>query len=134
MTAVKFVLKAQLEKKPYASLDDDIKQNLLNSDYLKIYEYIENCYNSGQRPIISALYTYFDVENNKDLSDLISFEILDADDNEIYYKDCVKNFVDIGLRQRQSDIIRRVRDTKDIDERKKLTKELNDITLKLKRL
>jgi len=131
--AVKFVLKALLEKKPYAGLDEDIKQNLLNSDYLKIYEYIENCYNSGQRPIISALYTYFDVENNKDLSDLISFEILETDDNETYYKDCVKNFVDIGLKQRQVDIIRRVRDTKDMDERKKLTKELNDITLKLKR-
>ncbi len=131
--AVKFVLKALLEKKPYAELDDDIKQNLLNSDYLKIYEYIENCYNNGQRPIISALYTYFDVENNKDLSDLISFEILETDDNEVYYKDCVKNFVDIGLKQRQLDITRCVRDTKDMEERKKLIKELNDITLKLKR-
>lgn len=131
--AVKFVLKALLEKKPYAELDDDIKQNLLNSDYLKIYEYVENCYHNGQRPIISALYTYFDVENNKDLSDLISFEILETDDNEVYYKDCVKNFVDIGLKQRQLDITRRVRDTKDMEERKKLIKELNDITLKLKR-
>lgn len=131
--AVKFVLKALLEKKPYASLDEDIKLNLLNSDYVKIYEYIENCYNAGQRPIISALYTYFDVENNKDLSDLISFEILETDDNEIYYRDCVKSFVDIGLKQRQIDIIRRVRDTKDMEERKKLTKELNEITLKLKK-
>lgn len=131
--AVKFVLKALLEKKPYAELDDDIKQNLLNSDYLKIYEYVENCYHNGQRPIISALYTYFDVENNKDLSDLISFEILETDDNEVYYKDCVKNFVDIGLKQRQLGITRRVRDTKDMEERKKLIKELNDITLKLKR-
>ena len=131
--AVKFVLKALLEKKPYAELDDDIKQNLLNSDYLKIYEYIEKCYSEGQRPIISSLYTHFDVENNKDLSDLIAFEILETDDNEIYYKDCVKNFVDIGLRQRQADIIKKVREVGDMEERKKLTKELNDITLKLKR-
>ena len=131
--AVKFVLKALLEKKPYAELDDDIKQNLLNSDYLKIYEYIEKCYSEGQRPIISSLYTHFDVENNKDLSDLIAFEILETDDNEIYYKDCVKNFVDIGLRQRQADIIKKVREVGDMEERKKLKKELNDITLKLKR-
>ena len=131
--AVKFVLKALLEKKPYAALDTDIKQNLLNSDYVKIYEYIENCYNSGQRPIISSLYTYFDIENNKDLSDLISFEILESDDNEIYYKDCVRTFVEIGLKQRQLDIIRKVRETSDMEERRKLTKELNDITLKLKR-
>ena len=131
--AVKFVLKALLEKKPYASLDEDIKLNLLNSDYVRIYEYIENCYNNGQRPIISALYTYFDIENNKDLSDLISFEILETDDNEIYYRDCVRNFVDVGLKQRQVEIIRKVRETKDIEERKKLTKELNEITLKLKR-
>ena len=131
--AVKFVLKALLEKKPYAALDVDIKQNLLNSDYVKIYEYIENCYNSGQRPIISSLYTYFDIENNKDLSDLISFEILESDDNEIYYKDCVRTFVEIGLKQRQLDIIKKVRETSDMEERRKLTKELNDITLKLKR-
>ena len=131
--AVKFVLKALLEKKPYAELDGDIKQNLLNSDYLKIYEYIENCYSAGQRPLISALYTYFDIENNKDLSDLISFEILETDDNEKYYKDCVRNFVFIGLKQRQSDIIQKVRETKDQDERRRLTKELNEITLKLKR-
>jgi len=131
--AVKFVLKALLEKKPYAELDDDIKQNLLNSDYLKIYEYIENCYKAGQRPIISSLYTHFDVENNKDLSDLISFEILATDDNEIYYKDCVKNFVDIGLRQRQTEIIKKMREVGDMDERRRLTKELNDITLKLKK-
>lgn len=131
--AVKFVMKALLEKKPYAELDDDIKENLLNSDYVKIYEYIEGCYAKGERPIISSLYTYFDVENNKDLSDLISFEILSSDDNEIYYKDCVKTFVDIGLKQRQLDIIKKVRETSNMEERKKLTKELNDITIKLKR-
>ena len=67
------------------------------------------------------------------MSDLISFEILETDDNEKYYKDCVRNFVYIGLKQRQLDIIQKVRDTKDAEERRKLTKELNDITLKLKR-
>jgi len=131
--AVKFVLKALLEKKPYAELIDDIKQNLLNSDYLKIYEYIEGCYSDGNRPIISSLYTHFDIENNKDLSDLISFEILETDDNEIYYRDCVRTFVDIGLKQRQADIIKQMRLCETIEDRKRLTKELNDITLKLKR-
>ena len=60
-------------------------------------------------------------------------EILESDDNEVYYKDCVRTFVEIGLKQRQLDIIKKVRETSDMEERRKLTKELNDITLKLKR-
>ena len=131
--AVKFVLKALLEKKEYATLDENIKDNLLNSDYLKVYEYIENCYKEGKKPIISAMYTNFDVENNSDLSDLIAFEILDSDDNERYYLDCVKTFVSIGLKQRQQDLINKLRSTNDMEERKQLTKQLNEITLRLKK-
>ena len=131
--AVKFVLKALLEKKVYAKLDENIKENLLNNDYLKVYEYIENCVKENKKPIISAIYTNFDVENNSDLSDLISFEILESDDNERYYHDCVKTFVNIGLKQRQIDIIGKLRATNDMEERKNLTKQLNEITLKLKK-
>ncbi len=131
--AVKFVLKALLEKKEYAKLDENIKENLLNNDYLKVYEYIENCVKENKKPIISAIYTNFDVENNSDLSDLISFEILESDDNERYYHDCVKTFVNIGLKQRQIDIIGKLRATNDMEERKNLTKQLNEITLKLKK-
>jgi len=131
--AVKFVLKALLEKKEYATLDDSIKDNLLNSDYLKVYEYIEDCYKNNKKPIISAMYTNFDVENNSDLSDLIAFDILPSDDNGTYYQDCVRTFVSIGLKQRQQEIINKLRATTDMDERKLLTKQLNEITLKLKR-
>lgn len=131
--AVKFVLKALLEKKSYAVLDESIKDNLLNSDYLKVYEYIENCYKNDKKPIISAIYTNFDVENSRDLSDLIAFEILESDDNEKYYNDCVKTFVSIGLKQRQQEVINKLRSTGDMEERKQLTKQLNEITLKLKK-
>lgn len=131
--AVKFVLKALLEKKTYAVLDENIKDNLLNSDYLKVYEYIENCYKNDKKPIISAIYTNFDVENSRDLSDLITFEILESDDNEKYYNDCVKTFVSIGLKQRQQEVINKLRSTGDMEERKQLTKQLNEITLKLKK-
>lgn len=131
--AVKFVLKALLEKKSYAVLDESIKDNLLNSDYLKVYEYIENCYKNDKKPIISAIYTNFDVENSRDLSDLIAFEILESDDNEKYYNDCVKTFVSIGLKQHQQEVINKLRSTGDMEERKQLTKQLNEITLKLKK-
>lgn len=131
--AVKFVLRALLEKKPYAKLDENIKENLLNADYIKIYEYIENCYDNNKRPIISAIYTNFDVENNSDINDLIAFDILPSDDNETYYNDCVRTFVNIGLKQRQQEIIAKLRASVDMEERRQLTKQLNEITLKLKR-
>ena len=131
--AVKFVISALIHKKEYATLNSGIKENLLNSDYVKIYEYIENEHNNSRKPIVSKLFDMFDVEGSKDIYDIVNFVFTAGDDNEKYYKDCVRNFVFIGLKQRQTEIIQKVRDTKDLDERRKLTKELNDITLKLKR-
>ncbi len=132
--AVKFVLNALLTKKEYAYLTEDIKDNLLNGDYIKIYEYIEECVNGGTKPIIGTLFSMFDVENTPDVSGVINYEILEQNDNKQYYADCVKILQKSGLEMRQQDLLTKIRQTDDKQEKQTLMMELNKVATKLKQV
>ena len=128
---VKFVLNALLNKKPYAKLSQDIKDNILNSDYKKIYEYVEENTNNGQEFKIGTLFTMFDVENNPDINGLISFEIKNEQDNEKQYDDCVKTLIKTGLAMRQSMLTEKLKETTDENEKREIKMQMLSIINKL---
>ncbi len=128
--AVKFVLSALLHKKEYASLNDDIKDNLLDNDIIKLYNYIENCKTNGKMPIVSHVFDLFNVENNPLINDIVNFNFTEINDTKEYYEDCVNLLIKSGLEMKQKDLALKISLTSDIDERKKLSLELSNIILK----
>lgn len=128
--AVKFVLSALLHKKEYASLNDDIKDNLLDNDIIKLYNYIENCKTNGKMPIVSHVFDLFNVENNPLINDIVNFNFTEINDTKEYYDDCVNLLIKSGLEMKQKDLALKISLTSDIDERKKLSLELSNIILK----
>lgn len=132
--AVKFVIAALLYKKPYATLNINIKENLKNSDYLKIYEYIEEQSNNGNIPKISSIFDMFNVEDNSDVYDVVNFEFIKAEDNEKYFQDCAKTLISYGLMSKQDELSRKLKEAIDNDERLKIAKEIQDLIMKRKGL
>ncbi len=132
--AVKFVISALLYKRPYAILDDSIRDNIKNSDYVKIYDYIKAQYDSNNVPKVSSLFDMFDVEENSDVYDIANYEFNPLEDNEKYYSDCTNTLISYGLLIRQEKITKRLRETKDNNERMILAKELQELITKRKGL
>lgn len=131
--AVKFVISALLHKKEYSSLNAELKENILNPDYVKVYEYIENEYKDNRIPIISKLFDMFDVEGSKDIYDIVNYVFNPGDDNEKYYNDCLKIIIKSGLSIQKDNLLKELSKTKDNDERKKIMYEIQKIIIKEKK-
>lgn len=129
--AVKFVMASLLHSKSYANLNDDILENLLNNDYITIYNYIKRCVSDNKQPIVSNVFDMFDVENNYDIRDIVAYEFNKTCDNEKFYKDCVDTMIEYGLRHKQDELLKKIKQSQDLNERKDLTNELNKIIKKI---
>lgn len=129
--AVKFVMASLLHSKSYANLNEDILENLLNNDYITIYNYIKRCVSDNKQPIVSNVFDMFDVENNYDIRDIVAYEFNKTCDNEKFYKDCVDTMIEYGLRHKQDELLREIKQSQDLNERKDLTNELNKIIKKI---
>lgn len=130
--AVKFVISALLHKKEYAKLNDGVKENLLNPDYVKIYEYIKCEYENERKPIVSRIFDMFDVEGSKDIYDIVNFVFPSGDDNEKYYDDCVKIIIKSGLSLQKDKLLADLAKTKDTEERKSIMLQIQALILKEK--
>ena len=130
--AVKFVIASLLHKQEYAKLSDGLKDNLLNPDYVKIYEYIEEEYNHDRKPIVSKLFDMFDVEGNKDIYDVVNYIFIESEANELYFNDCVKIILKSGLSLQKDKLLAKLATTKDMDERKAIMLEIQNIIMKEK--
>ena len=126
------VISALIYKKEYAKLNEQIRENLLNPDYIAIYDYIKNEYDNGRLPIVSKLFDMFDVENSKDIYDIVNFVFVAGNDNEKYYEDCVKIIIKSGLSLQKESLLFKLSKTKDNDERKQLMLQIQQIILKEK--
>lgn len=131
--AVKFVISALLHKKDYAKLDDSIRENLLNPDYVSIYDYIKNEIDNGKVPIVSRLFDMFDVEDTKDIYDIVNYVFKEFEDNEKYYNDCLKIIVKSGLSLEKDRLLEQLSKTRDITERSKILSEIQKIMQKEKK-
>lgn len=131
--AVKFVISALLHKKEYATINDEIRDYLLNSDYIQIFDYIKGEKETGRTPIISKLFDMFDVEGSADIGDVVNFEFVEGEDNEKYYEDCVNVILKSGLSMQKDKLLKEMAKTKDMTERAKIASEIQKIILKEKK-
>ena len=132
--AVNFVLASLLNKKEYARMSSIIKRSLTNSDYVKLYEYIENSYKQNKKPIVSAVFDIFDVENNLPIKAIINHRFNNGEESQEYYDGCVATLCISGLETKQKEFSKRIMATNDISERSMLAKELKDTVLKINEL
>lgn len=130
--AVKFVMASLIHSKPYAKLSEEIFDSLLNNDYKTMYNYIKNCNNLGKSVIVSNIFDMFDVDNNLDIKDIITYQFNSTIDNEIFYNDCVSTLASYALNRKKDLLLEQIKNCKDLDERKKLTIEFNQLILKSK--
>ncbi|MBE5736395.1 MAG: DNA primase [Clostridiales bacterium] len=130
--AVKFVISALLYKKDYATLDDRVRDNLLNPDYAKIYDYIKVEYGAGRTPIVSKLFDMFDVEGSNDIDDIVNYIFQAGEDNAVYFEDCVKIIIKSGLALERERLMSLLATTKDDTERRELLAKIGQIVQKEK--
>lgn len=129
--ALRFVMWALLNKQDFATLSQDIKDSILDPDYLKVYEYIESQYAKNEKPIISTLFSMFDVENNLAISELISYEP-SSNVNANYYQDCVKTLVNCKTQMQKDDLLQKIKNAQSNEERTQLMTKLNELIKKKK--
>ena len=130
--ATKFIMSALLYKKDYANLSDNIRNNLLNPDYVQIYDFIKCEYDNNRVPIVSKLFDMFDVENNKDIYDLVNYVFSSGEDNQKYFEDCLNIVIKSGITLQKDKLLAELSKTKDNEERKKLMLEIQALILKEK--
>ena len=128
--AVKFIISAMLHKKDYIKFDNSIRENILNSDYIKIYDYVKNEYDNGRTPIVSRLFDMFDVEDSKDIYDVVNYVFIDGEDNIKYYDDCVNTIKKTGLNNKKNDLLQKISLSKDTVEKSNYIKELQQLLIK----
>ena len=125
--AVKFIIASLLYKKEYARLDGNIEPNLRNSDYVKIYKYIENEYENNRKPIVSKLFDMFDVENTADIYDIVNFQFIEGEDNEKYFNDCLNILIKSGSTSTIDSLTAKLAVTRDDTERKNIMLEIQKL-------
>ncbi len=132
--AVKFVVAALLFKKDYAKLSDDVRASILNSDYIKIYDYIKTELDNSRTPIVGRVFDLFDdFDNNDDIKDIVEYMFIPSEDNEKFYEDCVNIIVKSGLTLEKDRLLSSLSKVKDNEERKQIMKQIQEIMLKEKK-
>lgn len=130
--AVVFVLASLLHKKEYAYFDDEIAENIFNPDYVQLYNYMSEQNKNNKRVLVSSVFDLFEDENNIDIYNVINYNFIESEENESYYKDCIKILMNAGLAKKQKDLMQQINATSDLDERRELRKKLQEITIKIK--
>lgn len=130
--AVVFVLASLLHKKEYAYFDDEIAENIFNPDYVQLYNYMSEQNKNNKRALVSSVFDLFEDENNIDIYNVINYNFIESEENESYYKDCIKILMNAGLAKKQKDLMQQINATSDLDERRELRKKLQEITIKIK--
>ena len=130
--AVKFLMASLLHKKEYAYLDKSIRDNLKNPDYVRIYDYMVNEYESNRKPIISSVFSMFNDSGNAqelsdDINDIINYEFVDGEDNEKHFEDCLNILKKSGLDIKIDELMVKFTKSKDSEERTKIMAEINKL-------
>ena len=69
---------------------------------------------------------------NEDVRDIVAYEFNKTCDNEKFYDDCVVTMIEYGLKHKQEQLLKQIKECRDVNERKVLTAELNKIIMKSK--
>ena len=132
--AIRFVIAAQLHKKEYAKLNEQISEYITNGDYKRILQQLQKSNEANESFRVSQLFDMFNVEENPDIKLLIEYEFVGGIDNKDYYNDCINTILKYGLELKQKQIMQQITAEKDLTKRRELTGKLAAVLSQIKAL
>ncbi len=135
--AIKYILASIVHKKEYADkIDDTIELYFKNPNHQKLFNYIMECRQQDKIYTISSLFDMFDVDNNKDIKDIIDFNFSKYDGNEkIYFSDSLRNVYKIGIEMKEQTLKEEYKKETDLTKKREIAMKLSEIAkMKNKRL
>lgn len=131
--AIKFVMASLLHKKEYAKYSDIIEKGLINPDLQKLYSILKDYRNKQRDFPITMIFDYFDIENSQTIKDLVNYDfnlsgLAECD----YYNQCLWQIKEAYLKQEQQKLTENYKTEIDLDKRRVIAGQLNDILKELK--
>ncbi len=132
LKATKFVLASMLHKKDYVQTDID-NIYFKNNNYQKLFDYIKNLTSQGKEITISEVFSLFDVDDNKDIKDLIDYNFEQFVDQKKYYYESLDKIRKTGLEYKQQELKDKFKTETDLEKRRQIAIELTMVTKELKK-
>ena len=130
--AMKFVFASLIHNKEYSKINFP-RYTLLNPIYERLYDLLVKSKKNGQAFEISKLNTEFDVDNEPIINDIIYYNFDIIGNNAIqYYNDCVWNFCEYYLKQKQEILKQQYKNETFAQNRKEVLLKIQKITEQLK--
>ena len=130
--AVQFVLASVVQKMEYASKAFDYNLTFKNSNYQNLYDFVKKCRQEGKTYTISSLYDYFDTDENKDIGEIIGYNLDIVDNKGTYFNECLNKILSLDLLERQETLKKQFNEERDPARRKEILMELGRISKELK--
>ena len=128
--AIKFILASILHKKEYTeNIDEGIELYFKNPNHQKLFNFIMECKREEKPYTISAVFDLFDVDENKDIKDIIDFNFYSYEGNEkTYFYDSLKTIYKIGIEQKEEQLKELYKKEQDLTKKREIAMELSKIT------
>ena len=128
--AIKFILASILHKKDYTSnVDEGIELYFKNSNHQKLFNFIMDCRREEKQYTISSIFDLFEVDENKDIKDIIDFNFHSYEGNEkTYFFDSLKAIYKIGIEQKEEQLKEQFKKEQDLTKKREIAMELSKIT------
>lgn len=133
--AVEFVIASIVHKQPYA-IETAFENPLVfkNSNFQNMYNFAKKCYDEKKTYTISALYDYFDVENNEDLKNIINYNFETFSGNlDMYFNECLQKLQITDLRTEQDELMKEYKTSTDMNRRREIALRLTAIAKEMKK-
>ena len=125
-----FVMAAAMHRKPYVKLN--FLEYLKNPTLKQLFELLKEKEKNSENFQITTIFDRFDVENEPVLKEILNFNFEEVNNEEKYYKECLWSLKEWKLRELKEELTKRYTEAKDLGERREISKQLFEITKKLK--
>ena len=124
--AFKFIMASYLHHKDFAKFNVDFLEYLNNPDFKKLFQLISEKEKSNERFLVANVFDEFDVDNNPDIKDLISFNFEIIENQKEYFNQCLWRVVESHLKFKKSLLSKQYLDETSAEIKNQILKEINN--------
>ena len=123
--AIKFILASIVHGKDF--VNKKIDYNLLLPQYQEILN------QASKHLPLSSYYDYFDVDNEPILKDCLNYDFSSyLDSGQKYFDECLWAIISLKLQEKQTELTKQFKESKDLAQRQEIMKRLNDISISIR--
>ena len=128
----KFIMASYLHHKDYAKFNADFLKYLNNPDFKKLFQLISEKEKNNERFLVANVFDEFDVDNNSDIKDLISFDFEIIENQKEYFNQCLWRIIENDLKFKKSLLSKQYLNETSAESKAEILKNINLIEIKLK--